>query len=102
MWKLPSPTCPTIGVRRPFAAASARLSSMHSASREIGTQTSVARPSAPGLSELGDRLGGRLDTRVKVALGRSKGRISIEFASLADLERIVSVIDPRNREDRPI
>lgn len=62
----------------------------------------ASRPSAPGLTEIGDRLGDRLDTRVKVALGRSKGRISIEFASLADLERIVSVIDPRNREDRPI
>ncbi len=61
-----------------------------------------ATPSAPGLAELGDRLGDRLDTRVKVTLGRSKGRIAIEFASLADLERIVGVIDPRNRDDRPI
>jgi ParB family chromosome partitioning protein len=60
------------------------------------------RPTAPGLSELGDRLSDRLDTRVKVALGRSKGRIAIEFASLTDLERIVAVIDPRNRDDRPI
>ncbi len=60
------------------------------------------RPSAPGLTDLGDRLSDRLDTRVKVDLGRSKGKISIEFASLSDLERIVSIIDPRNREDRPI
>jgi ParB family chromosome partitioning protein len=43
-----------------------------------------------------------LDTRVKVTMGKSKGRISIEFASLGDLERIVGVIDPRNRDDRPI
>ncbi len=62
----------------------------------------AARPTAPGLSELGDRLSDRLDTRVKVTLGRTKGKIAIEFASLTDLERIVSVIDPRNREDRPI
>ena len=61
-----------------------------------------ARPTAPGLSELGDRLSDRLDTRVKVSLGRSKGKIAIEFASLTDLERIVNVIDPRNRDDRPI
>jgi ParB family chromosome partitioning protein len=67
-----------------------------------GPRIRSARPTAPGLTELGDRLSDRLDTRVKVALGRSKGRISIEFASLTDLERIVSVIDPRNREDRPI
>jgi ParB family transcriptional regulator, chromosome partitioning protein len=60
------------------------------------------RPSAPGLNELNDRLSDRLDTRVKVTLGRNKGKIAIEFASLTDLERIVSIIDPRNREDRPI
>jgi ParB family chromosome partitioning protein len=41
------------------------------------------------LSELADRLGDRLETRVKVALGKSKGKVTIEFASLADLERIV-------------
>jgi ParB family chromosome partitioning protein len=61
-----------------------------------------SRPTAPGLSELGDRLSDRLDTRVKVTLGRTKGKVSIEFASLTDLERIVSIIDPRNRDDRPI
>lgn len=61
-----------------------------------------ARPTAPGLSELGDRLSDRLDTRVKVTLGRNKGKVSIEFASLTDLERIVGVIDPRNRDDRPV
>ncbi|HEY6932176.1 MAG TPA: ParB/RepB/Spo0J family partition protein [Marmoricola sp.] len=60
------------------------------------------RPSAPGLEELNDRLSDRLDTRVKVTLGKSKGKIAIEFASLADLERIVGIIDPRNRSDRPI
>ena len=60
------------------------------------------RPSAPGLEELNDRLSDRLDTRVKVSLGKSKGKIAIEFASLADLERIVAIIDPRNRNDRPI
>ena len=60
------------------------------------------KPSAPGLADLNERLSDRLDTRVKVTLGKSKGRIAIEFASLADLERIVGIIDPRNREDRPI
>ncbi|MCW2784629.1 MAG: chromosome partitioning protein ParB [Marmoricola sp.] len=60
------------------------------------------RPTAPGLTDLNERLSDRLDTRVKVTLGKAKGRIAIEFASLADLERIVGVIDPRNREDRPM
>ena len=69
---------------------------------ESGPRVRPARPSAPGLTELSDRLSDRLDTRVKVALGRNKGKVSIEFASLNDLERIVGIIDPRNREDRPI
>ncbi|MFL6159560.1 MAG: ParB/RepB/Spo0J family partition protein [Marmoricola sp.] len=60
------------------------------------------RPSAPGLADLNERLSDRLDTRVKVTMGKSKGTIAIEFASLGDLERIVAVIDPRNRDDRPI
>jgi ParB family chromosome partitioning protein len=60
------------------------------------------KPSAPGLADLNERLSDRLDTRVKVTMGKSKGRISIEFASLGDLERIVGIIDPRNRADRPI
>ena len=61
-----------------------------------------ARPSAPGLEELAERLSDRLDTRVHVTLGRAKGRITVEFASLEDLRRIVDVMDPRNRTDRPI
>ena len=59
-------------------------------------------PTAPRLADLNDRLSDRLDTRVKVSIGKSKGKIAIEFASIADLERIVGIIDPRNREDRPI
>ncbi len=58
--------------------------------------------SAPGLTDLSDRLSDRLETRVKVSLGKSKGRISVEFASMADLERIVDIMDPRNRIDKPI
>ncbi len=69
---------------------------------DAGPKVRAPRPSAPGLQEIGDRLSDRLDTRVRVDLGRSKGKVSIEFASLSDLERIVSIIDPRNRDDRPI
>ncbi|ASW57305.1 ParB/RepB/Spo0J family partition protein [Plantactinospora sp. KBS50] len=57
-----------------------------------------AKPHAPGLSELADRLSDRFDTRVKVDIGRSKGKITIEFATVDDLERIVGLI---GMEDSP-
>jgi len=61
------------------------------------------RPTAPGVEDLAARLSDRLETRVKVDLGQRKGRITVEFASVADLERIVAVIDPGNptRTRRP-
>lgn len=65
-------------------------------------RTSRRKPVAPGLADLAERLSDRFETRVKVDLGRSKGRISVEFATLEDLQRIVDIMDPRNRNDRPI
>lgn len=41
------------------------------------------------LAEIADRLGDRLNTRVKVSLGASKGTVTIDFASIADLNRIL-------------
>lgn len=49
--------------------------------------------SAPGLQELSDRLSDRLDTRVKIDMGRNKGTVAIEFATTGDLKRIVDLID---------
>ena len=51
-----------------------------------------AKAHAPALTDLADRLSDRFDTRVKVDIGRSKGKIVIEFASVDDLERIVGII----------
>jgi ParB family chromosome partitioning protein len=53
-----------------------------------------ARPTAPGLRDLADRLSDVLDTRVKVELGQRKGKIVVEFASLDDLDRIVKAMSP--------
>ncbi|MEU8816384.1 ParB/RepB/Spo0J family partition protein [Actinoplanes sp. NPDC048796] len=47
---------------------------------------------APALNDLADRLSDRFDTRVKVDIGRNKGKITIEFATVDDLERIVGMI----------
>ncbi len=58
------------------------------------------RPTSPALLHLADRLSDLFETRVKVDLGKSKGKITIEYASLDDLDRIVSTIDP-SYERRP-
>jgi ParB family chromosome partitioning protein len=50
---------------------------------------------SPKLADLARRLSDRFDTRVRVDLGRSKGKVTIEFATVEDLERIVDLMDPR-------
>ena len=57
------------------------------------TSKKVAPLKAPGLKELSDRLGDKLDTRVTISMGRSKGKVVIEFSTLEDLRRIVEVIE---------
>jgi ParB family chromosome partitioning protein len=58
-----------------------------------------AKPHAPALTDLAERLSDRFDTRVKVDIGRSKGKITIEFATVDDLERIVGIIGVEGRSD---
>jgi ParB family chromosome partitioning protein len=48
--------------------------------------TTRLRP--PGLLELEELLAGHLDTRVNVQMGAKRGRVTIDFADLEDLERI--------------
>ena len=47
---------------------------------------------APKLKEISEQLSDHLDTRVNVELGKQKGKIVIEFATIEDLERISKVI----------
>lgn len=64
----------------------------------------VAEPSKPRLPRPGqrveaiDHLAGRLsdrfDTRVRISLGKSKGRVSVEFATVEDLNRILALMAP--------
>ncbi|MEV0121705.1 ParB/RepB/Spo0J family partition protein [Streptomyces sp. NPDC050703] len=49
---------------------------------------------SPALSELAGRLSDRFETRVRVDLGQKKGKIVVDFASLEDLERILSTLAP--------
>ncbi|QCW52320.2 ParB/RepB/Spo0J family partition protein [Nocardioides dongxiaopingii] len=66
------------------------------------TRRTRSRAVAPGLADLAERLSDRFETRVKVDLGQRRGKITVEFATLEDLRRIVDVMDPRNRTDRPV
>ena len=60
-----------------------------------GRRPGAARISAPAIGELADKLSDAFDTRVRVDLGRRKGKITVEFASVDDLERIVAVMAPQ-------
>jgi len=46
------------------------------------------------IDELAHRLSDRFETRVKVDLGKNKGRLTVEFASVEDLNRILDVMAP--------
>jgi ParB family chromosome partitioning protein len=48
------------------------------------------------MNELATRLSDRFETRVKVDLGKTKGRMTVEFASVDDLNRILEVMAPED------
>ncbi|MFJ4230073.1 ParB/RepB/Spo0J family partition protein [Paenarthrobacter nicotinovorans] len=59
-------------------------------------KNSIPKPNArhERLDYLASSLSDRLDTNVKITLGARKGRVSIEFASVEDLNRIMNVLGP--------
>jgi len=46
----------------------------------------------PRLDDLAARLSDHLDTRVNIALGQRKGKLTVEFASVDDLNRIIDLL----------
>ncbi|WP_273652930.1 ParB/RepB/Spo0J family partition protein [Cellulomonas fimi] len=48
------------------------------------------------LDDLAARLSDRFETRVKVALGKTRGRLTVEFASVQDLNRILESLAPED------
>jgi ParB family transcriptional regulator, chromosome partitioning protein len=62
------------------------------AGKEKNVPTKSAKTVSPRLKEIENRLADKLDTRVSVELGLAKGKITIEFADLEDLERIHKII----------
>jgi len=67
------------------------------AAGQVSTKVRAPKPKAGGrqgqLDEIAERLGDRLDTRVKVTLGASKGTIVIDFATVGDLNRILTELN---------
>jgi ParB family chromosome partitioning protein len=58
-------------------------------------RAATRRITAPGITELAENLADAFETRVRVELGRRKGKITVEFASVDDLERIVALMAPQ-------
>ncbi|MGL5818961.1 MAG: ParB/RepB/Spo0J family partition protein [Phycicoccus sp.] len=58
------------------------------------------RPGArrPQLDDLAADLSDRLETRVRIALGQRKGRLTVEFASVDDLNRILDAMNLRGTQ----
>ena len=54
--------------------------------------TEATRLRPPGLLELEQLLADALDTRVGVQMGAKRGKVTIDFADLEDLERIYRLI----------
>ncbi len=58
------------------------------------------KPVSPRLQELADILSDRYETKVRVDMGRNKGKIIVEFATLEDLDRIIKSMAP-DQDDPP-
>lgn len=51
------------------------------------------------LDDVATRLGDRLNTRVKIGLGARKGQVTIDFATIQDLNRILAEIGEQGYQD---
>jgi ParB family chromosome partitioning protein len=72
------------------------------AEKKPSRRRQTPRMTAPAITDLADRLSDAFDTRVRVDLGKRKGKITVEFASIDDLERIVAVMAPRLSVRQPL
>ena len=49
----------------------------------------------PELEQRATGLADRLDTRVRISMGRSRGRLTVDFAGMEDLDRILRLLEPQ-------
>ena len=65
------------------------------AARPRRPRRTAGHPTDPAvLDHWAETLASTFDTRVRVEMGRQKGRVTIDFATLDDLERIVAIVSP--------
>ena len=76
--------------RRVAESQSARSETVAAVAEANGA--SASNEVQAGILELEELLSTRLDTRVSVRLGKSRGKITIQFSGLSDLERIYRLI----------
>ncbi|MEN0130221.1 MAG: ParB/RepB/Spo0J family partition protein [Brevundimonas sp.] len=69
----------------------------------LGTDDAPRRRTVPragirseALDDLASRLSDKFETRVKVSLGKQRGRLTVEFASVQDLNRILASLAPED------
>ncbi|MDP8927549.1 MAG: ParB/RepB/Spo0J family partition protein [Actinomycetota bacterium] len=71
-------------------------------SEQPSPENGRSRTKAPRLGELEERLSDALMARVRVAVGARRGKLTIEFSSVDDLERIVGIIAHGVRRPIPV
>lgn len=59
-------------------------------------------PKAPALARLEESLSDLLETKVTVELGRRRGKLTVAFASLDDLNRVLGVLAPQVVAEHPV
>ena len=55
-------------------------------------RTATPREPNPALDDLASNLSDKLDTRVGITMGKNKGKLTVEFASVDDLNRIMDAL----------
>ncbi len=71
------------------------------AAEQPATKRRPRRFNAPGVEDLAGRLSDAFETKVKIQIGRAKGRIVVEFGSVDDLQRIIGQMAPDITGRRP-
>jgi ParB family chromosome partitioning protein len=84
--------------------------SVRATEEAVSDKASLGRPRAarrktlpaPALDRLAAELSDLLETRVTIDLGRQKGKLTVQFASMGDLQRVLKLLAPGVIERNPI